>query len=214
MQLEPVWRDIRQALQSLVDDGGGDFIRALTGIETSLNDCSFHDRFLNHRSRQYQDVEIRDYDASLAAVFSELNRKWIEHYFAMEEADARVLDDPDGQIIAKGGQILFALERTTGEVLGTCALLHVDQQRCELAKMAVDDAAKGRRLGIRLGQAILDAARSQGYETIFLESNRKLTPAISLYKKLGFIEQPFPSETEYSRADIYMELDLAASAAA
>lgn len=212
--LEPVWRDIRQALQSIIDEGGSDFLGTLGAVESSLSTAGFYERFLDQQTRQFDDIAIRPFEPGLAAAFRSLNRHWIEHHFRLEAADQQVLDAPEARIIDRGGQILFAVDAGSDQVLGTCALIRVDASRCELSKMAVAETAKGRQIGFRLGQAVLDLAASAGYGTVFLESNRKLAPAIALYRKLGFVEKSFPKTSDYERADIYMELDLAQRTAA
>ena len=208
--LEPVWRQIRQALQGLVDEGGGDFIRSLTQLEQSLARRGFYDRFheiqASQGERQSAQVEITTWRPELSASFKLLNEAWIKHYFTMEETDRQTLDDPEAHVITPGGEILFALDGA--EVLGTCALIKIDDKRVELAKMAVSERAKGLGIGYLLGEATIAAARERGFATLCLESNRKLNPAITLYRKLGFEEVSPPHESSYSRADIYMEMQL------
>ncbi len=205
-ELEPVWRNIRQALQGLVDEGGGDFMKALTAVEENLSRKDFYSRFIEQQGGVEEKVEIVTYSPLYQDAFRELNEAWINHYFEMEEADRRVLDDPESYVLSQGGEIVFAVSGS--EVLGTCTLSHLDDQKAELAKMAVTEKAKGKQLGHRLGDAIIKLAKEKGYKILCLESNRKLTPAISLYRKLGFVELPFPHPSDYSRADIYMELEL------
>ncbi|AKQ46916.1 MarR family transcriptional regulator [Rufibacter radiotolerans] len=150
-------------------------------------------------------VSIIDYTPAHAILFRELNQAWIERYFEMEELDHKSLGNPDGYIIAKGGHILMA--EHNGEIVGTCALIKVDDQTYELAKMAVTDKAQGLKIGKRLGEAAIQKARELGCTSLFLLSNRKLETAIHLYRKLGFIEVPDDFK-EYKRADIKMELSL------
>ena len=205
-ELDPVWRNIRQALQGLVDEGGGEFIKALSSVEASLADRGFYSRFLDQAAVADGEVKIVPFEPAYAQAFIELNEGWINHYFEMEEADRVVLEDPEGHVLNQGGEIVFAVAGS--EVLGTCTLMRLDDDMAELAKMAVTEQAKGRRVGYKLGEAVVDLAIEKGFKVLCLESNRKLTPAINLYKKLGFIEQPFPHPSDYSRADIYMELSL------
>jgi len=54
--------------------------------------------------------------------FARLNRRWLESFGLIEEADGRYLDFPRESIIDTGGQIFFAVEE--GVVLGTCAAIH------------------------------------------------------------------------------------------
>ncbi len=74
--------------------------------------------------------------------------------------------------------------------------------------MGVSPKAQGKGIGKLLAQHIIDQAKQLGAKKIFLESNRKLSPAISLYKKLGFKEIPNIS-SPYARSDIQMELTFA-----
>jgi GNAT superfamily N-acetyltransferase len=148
-------------------------------------------------------LQIVPYDKPHRDKFRQLNEAWISRYFKLEEPDRRALNDPEGYIIDKGGFIFMALY--DGNVAGACALIKIDEEVVELAKMAVDDNVQGKGIGYALGKACIDKAREMGFEKIELLSNTKLKPAIHLYRKLGFVEVPLPP-TEYERADIKMEI--------
>ena len=77
----------------------------------------------------------------------------------------------------------------------------------ELAKMAVSPAVRGKGIGKKLCLAGIDYARQVGAKTIWLESNRVLTPALTMYASVGFREVP-SVPTPYARADIRMEMRL------
>ena len=148
-------------------------------------------------------VQIVPYEAKYHDAFRRLNEAWISRYFRIEEPDTRVLEAPTQQILDKGGHILVALR--DGEPIGVCALLRVDDATFELAKMAVAEHARGLGAGFLLGEAAKVTAREAGASRLILESNTILTPAITLYRKLGFTEfSGVPSE--YDRCDIHMEL--------
>ena len=147
-------------------------------------------------------IAIVPYRPELAEHFSRLNREWIERLFVIEAADRKVLDNPETAIIAKGGMIFFALEG--GEVLGTGAAIRIDADRFELAKMGVTPAAQGRGLGRLIGEAAISYAREAGAREIELLTNSSLTPAITLYEKLGFEHRPMPADSAYVRSDVYM----------
>jgi GNAT superfamily N-acetyltransferase len=150
-------------------------------------------------------ISIVSYDARYKDEFKRLNEAWITEFFDMEETDHKVLDHPEQYIIDAGGEIVFAVERDT--VAGTCALIKMDNGPFdfELAKMAVDPLFRGRGIGRQLGEAIIDRARKLGAKTVFLESNTILAPAISLYRKLGFVETE-RQHTPYARGNIHMVL--------
>jgi GNAT superfamily N-acetyltransferase len=97
-----------------------------------------------------------------------------------------------------------------GEPVGCCALLKKDDKTFEVAKMAVTAAHQGKGLGRILLQSCIDRARFRGKRRLFLETNSKLEAAVSLYRKLGFVELPpnvWPP-SQYARVDLVMELRL------
>ena len=150
-------------------------------------------------------VTIVPYEPRYHDAFRRLNEAWISSYFRIEEPDTRVLESPQEEILDKGGHILVALR--DGEPIGVCALLRVDDETFELAKMAVAEQARGFGAGYKLGEAAKTTARAAGASRLILESNTILTPAITLYRKLGFTEfTGMPSE--YDRCNIHMELHL------
>jgi ribosomal protein S18 acetylase RimI-like enzyme len=153
-------------------------------------------------------IRIVNYEPQYQGVFRALNVEWISTYFVMEAADYKALDHPDTYILEQGGHILVALYGE--EPVGVCALINMKddpEMDYELAKMAVSPKAQGKKIGWILAQAVLEKARSLCAKTLFLESNTILTPAINLYRKLGFVEvhnRPSP----YERANIQMKLSL------
>jgi ribosomal protein S18 acetylase RimI-like enzyme len=157
------------------------------------------------------EVTVVPYREELKAAFEQLNREWIETYFAMEDADRKVLGDPRGQIVAGGGEIFFLLEGD--RVRGTCAVLRHSPADFEIAKMAVAAEARGRGYGDLLMDAALRFAAAAGAQRIIIVSNTRLEPAIRLYEKHGFVRVPLSSDQRYLRANIRLELALPPSPA-
>ena len=151
-------------------------------------------------------VNIIPFNKQYAPDFTKLNFEWLEKYFYIEEYDREVLLHPKKHILDDGGQILFAL--IDGKAVGTVALIKRGEGVFELSKMAVTQNYKGMKIGQKLMYACIDYAGKQGVKVLFLDSNRKLTPAIALYNKVGFKEIPVPKGTPYKRCDIRMELYL------
>lgn len=151
-------------------------------------------------------LTVVPYRQELRAAFEQLNREWIERYFTLEQADLEVFSDPEAKILAAGGQIFFVLE--DGQVQGTCAVLRHHGRECEIAKMAVSQAARGRGFGDLLMQAAIHFARERGARRLVIVSNTVLEPAIRLYRKHGFVPVPLDGDPRYRRANIRLELDL------
>lgn len=153
------------------------------------------------------EVQIIAYDPQYKVDFKTLNEEWIKTFFVMEASDYKLLDDPEEQIINKGGHIVFAL--FNGETVGTCALVKATNEPLtfELSKMAVSPKAQGKKIGYLLGNALVEKAKELKAESIFLETNSILVPAIKLYEKLGFQHMPV-TNAGYDRVDVQMKLDL------
>lgn len=158
------------------------------------------------------DISIIPYEAQYQPDFKRLNVEWISRYFVVEPHDLEQLDQPETFILPNGGQIFLARRVHTGPadaIVGTIAMISDGPARdsYELAKMAVSPTAQRQGIARRLGEWALAFAREAGASRVWLESNRVLSPAITLYKQLGFREVP-GRQTPYSRANIWMEIDL------
>ena len=151
-------------------------------------------------------VTIVSFDASYASDFARLNYEWIEKYFSIEKHDHEILDDPQKWVIDPGGEILMAV--SDGEAIGTVALIPAGNGVLELAKMAVSPLHQGKGVGDLLILAAIERAKNIGAHTIFLETHHSLAPAIALYHKHGFVDTPTDPNSEYSRADVRMEVVL------
>jgi len=151
-------------------------------------------------------MEIISFDQKYAEDFRQLNIEWLEKYFWVEPHDEEVLGKPEKYIIEPGGNIFFV--RENDRILGTVALMKIDEGIFELTKMAVATAAQGKNIGQKLMQHTLDFAKSRGWEKLIIYSNRKLENAIHIYKKYGFKEIPIGENNPYARGDIKMELPL------
>jgi len=148
-------------------------------------------------------VEIREFEAGDAEAFRALNEEWITRYFALEPRDVETLGDPETKILARGGQIFFAIRE--GQPVGCVALVTMGEREFEISKMAVTSAAQGMGLGRRLMERAIDAARQRGASRLYLETNHVLTPAIALYESVGFRHLP-AGDSPYTRADVRMEM--------
>lgn len=149
-------------------------------------------------------VEIVAYRPEHQPWFEKFNRDWIEKFFWMEPIDFEVLQKPDEHIIKKGGEIFMALYQK--EMAGTVALKFVAPGVYEFTKMAVDEKFQGKKIGEMLAHVAIQHAKHQKAKKIILYSSTKLNAALSLYRKLGFVE--IPLDGPYKRSDIKMELSL------
>jgi len=118
------------------------------------------------RARQDQDLAL------VAAYFDE----------AAWEAE---LDGLPGAYAPPDGTLLLAW--VDGAALGCVALRRLGDGACEMKRMYVDDAGRGRGVGRALGEAIVAAARAVGYAEMYLDTSIGQHEAIGLYRSLGFV---------------------------
>ena len=151
---------------------------------------------------QFED-HIVAYTPDRRDAWKRLNTDWlVEGGFALEAKDHLTLDDPEGQILSRGGHIFFA-ERG-GLPVGCCGLIAMSDGGYEVTKMTVRPEARGGGLALRLLEACEAAARNAGAHRLYLETSSTLGPALGLYARFGFVNLP-PQPTPYARADVWME---------
>ena len=200
----PLWQAMRASVERRIMDTGVDLLGALTQYEASLDEQPLPDEVARRvRVRQADSVRIVPFSPELREHFYRLNAEWLARYFQIEPIDHAVMSEPEKHILEPGGRILFAM--LGDEVVGTCALMVDAPGVYELTKMAVSNAHQGLGIGRKLMEATLAEYQRLGGTELFLESQRRLQPALRLYESVGFEHQPgIKPGSHYQRADVYM----------
>jgi len=159
---------------------------------------------MHNHVMENQSIQITFYQPKYQAAFESLNKAWIEKYFWIEPIDLAVLQNPEENILAPGGEILIAF--VDDQPVGVVALKRVSETVLEFTKMAVDEKFQGKKIGEKLAIVAIATAKVMKASKIILYSNTKLVAAIKLYRKLGFVEVEL--DGPYKRSDIKMELTL------
>ena len=134
--------------------------------------------------------------------FIRLNEEWISRHFSLEKTDIDLAKNPHS-IIDNGGYVFSLVSKN--KVLGVCALFYDGFGIYELARMAVSTDHQKKGYADLLLKSVFETLADKNVKKLYLVSNTKLIPAITLYKKHGFItvyEGPHPV---YLRANIIME---------
>ncbi len=82
---------------------------------------------------------------------------------------------------------------------------NLDTGTCELVKLYLSPAARGKSIGKELMQKCISAAIKMGYKKIYLETMPELTIAIPMYEKFGFTYLGAPrGNSGHTGCDVWM----------
>jgi DNA-binding MarR family transcriptional regulator len=206
-KLQPLWNMIELAMTELLETCAVDLVAVVDSLEKQLEKTTMAER-ITEKIRKYQqeNIDIIDFESQYRNDFKTLNEEWLNKYFEVEETDKKVLENPENEILAKGGFILFA--KFANVIVGTCAVLKIDETTYELAKMGVTEKAQGKQVGRKLAIAALQRIRTIGGKTVILESSLILVKAMSLYRQLGFEVIENSKKSKYKRPSVIMKLNL------
>ena len=111
-----------------------------------------------------------------------------------------------GKYARPGGVVLIA--RDGEKAAGAVAYRMVEPGVCEMKRLYVRPAFRGRDLGRELANELIEDARARGYRTMLLDTLASMVTARALYRDLGFVpvapyyDNPLPGA-------MYMALELA-----
>jgi len=130
---------------------------------------------------------------------------WLDFDLCFQGFDQELATLPGKYAPPEGG---LWLARVGGTPAGVVGLRPLDGGVCELKRLWVRPAFRGRALGRRLTEAAIAAARAAGYRSIRLDTiGRLMQEARELYESLGFRETAPYYRNPHPGAD-YLELDL------
>ena len=144
-----------------------------------------------------------------------LGRELLDEYVAslgidlgFQEIDKELNDFP-GEYAPPRGRFLLAL--VDGEPAGCVALRPFEGSCCEMKRLYVRPAFRGRGVGRELAVAVIDAAREAGYSLMRLDTQPGMDAAQELYRSLGFYEiEPYRYNPTPGTRFMELRLDVAA----
>jgi N-acetylglutamate synthase-like GNAT family acetyltransferase len=116
----------------------------------------------------------------------------------------RDIADIEAHYQERGG-IFEVIEDCRGNLLGTCGLYPLNADTIELRKMYFAKSLRGRGIGKKTLERMIEQARARGFKKIYLETASVLKEAVALYEKFGF--QP-TDEKHTPRCDAAFTLDI------
>ncbi|MFG6332669.1 MAG: GNAT family N-acetyltransferase [Lachnospiraceae bacterium] len=170
---------------------------------------------MGKRGKQVKTEEIRiqpayDHPEDVRALFSEYTEMLakgdpaIREYLAVQNYE-KELEHLEEKYGPPEGRLYLAY---VGETPAGCiGLRKIDGENCEMKRLYVRPAYRGRRIGALLVERVLKDAEDIGYRYMLLDTLPFLQNAVRLYKRYGFHEIPRYNNSPMNTG-IYMKREL------
>ncbi len=139
---------------------------------------------------------LRVLPADSEAALSQVRKLFRE--YAMNPGVVQCLEDFErevallpGRYAPPRGRLLLALPEgaaAPGEAGGCAALRELDKNACEMKRLYVQPALRGKGAGRELVRSLIQEAQTIGYKTMVLDTLPSMREAHQLYRTLGFRE--------------------------
>lgn len=145
--------------------------------------------------------------------FADLVRALFREYSASVKADfcfrgfEEELAALPGEYARPAGRLLLAFDGNAGDVAGCGAFRRLENDICEMKRLYVRPAYRGKSFGAQLAHALIENAREAGYAGMRLDTMPSMARAIALYRSLGFREIECYRVNPMAGA-LFFELDL------
>jgi putative acetyltransferase len=110
-----------------------------------------------------------------------------------------------GRYAPPSGRLLLAIE--DDQPAGCVGLRDLGEGSCEMKRLYIVEEFRGRGVGRRLVERLIDEARQAGYARLRLDTTPEMTMAQALYRSMGFVPIPRYYDDPYHGA-MYFQLDL------
>ncbi|MBD2743905.1 GNAT family N-acetyltransferase [Coleofasciculus sp. FACHB-1120] len=131
--------------------------------------------------QSHQVEEVKRVIIAVCKEIWQLPEEVIRHYDAMSD-----IDDVQSHYFDNKGTFLVLIDEE--RVVGSGAIRRLSDDICELKRMWFLKDYRGRGLGTKMTQMLLDFARITGYKKVRLDTidEQKQAQALELYQRLGF----------------------------
>ena len=80
----------------------------------------------------------------------------------------------------------FLVAKVNGKVVGCGSYRHLNPDTVEMHRLSVDSNFRGLKIGRKLVEALMEAAKKDGYTCIYADTSNAQIDAWKMYEKMGF----------------------------
>jgi ribosomal protein S18 acetylase RimI-like enzyme len=111
--------------------------------------------------------------------------KWLNQDLCFQNIHEELAHFPE-KYSEPDGSFIVATENDA--VVGCVGLKKLDDGICEMKRLFVTDKYKGKSIGKKLVEKIIEEAQIKNYETMRLDTLDTMTVALEIYRRQGFYE--------------------------
>jgi len=113
---------------------------------------------------------------------------------------------PDaGKIERLMDDIPYFIVRSEGRIVSV-ARAKIEFESCYLERMVVDAEFRRKGVGTALVEHVVDYARKNGANKVFLDTSPKLTGSVDFYRRMGFIQSGYLRKHFWGEDVVFLEL--------
>ncbi|AEF82545.1 GNAT family N-acetyltransferase [Leadbettera azotonutricia] len=127
--------------------------------------------------------------------------KWLNMDLCFQNIDDELNNFPQKYKEPDG---TFIIAKDNNLVVGCVGLRKIKNEICEIKRLFVKDKYKGKNIGKKLVEIIIEEGQNKGYKKMRLDTLNIMETAVAIYKKYGFYEiEPYTYNPE--KGVIYLE---------
>lgn len=159
------------------------------------------------------EVKIRNIQPADDKALATIIRDTLTEFNANKPGTVYFDDTTDhlSEVFKAEGSVYF-VAALDGEIIGGGGIYptsNLAEGTCELVKLYLSSAGRGKGIGKLLMEKCLLAAKELGYKKVYLETMPELTIAIPMYEKFGFTYLPSAQGCSgHTGCDVWMIKDL------
>ena len=151
-RIKPVLSEIEYTVESIINEIDVNLKYSLSKLSQAVKSKMLTIKVNEGlKQKSIEEINIVPYNRKYKSDFVKLNYEWLEKYFNTEKVEAedkRLLNNPEREIIKKGGEIFFAI--LSENVVGTCSVTKIDDTSFNIKNICVTEKEKGRQIGKKL----------------------------------------------------------------